>query len=349
MPVFAPDELIAAGTRLFGAAGASGEDAFQVATLLVEANRTGHDSHGVIRIPQYLAEIENGLLDPKAVPQVTDETLVTAVVEGNRCFGQVAASRMVAVGLTKARQHGVAGVTLRGANHIGRLGSYVEELARQGAIGLLFVNTHGSAGCVVPWGGREPRLGTNPLAVGIPRAGADPLVLDMTTSMVAEGKVRVLRNRGALAPEGWLLDAQGRPTCDPQTLYQTPRGSILPFGGHKGYGLGVVVDLLAGALSGDGCTGNLNVPFGNGAFLLVLDVAQFLPLEDFCQEVDELSAFIKSSALLPGFEEILMPGEVEARQRARRDAEGLFIEEETWSQIRAWGQQLGVPVPEWPG
>lgn len=342
MPVFAPDELIAAGTRLFSASGAGPEEARLVAALLVEANRTGHDSHGVIRIPQYLAEIERGLLDPRAVPRVEAETLVTAVVEGNRCFGQVAASHLAAVGLAKARQHGVGGVTLKGANHIGRLGSYVEELARQGAIGLLFVNTHGNGGIVAPWGGRESRLGTNPIAIGIPRAEADPLVLDMTTSMVAEGKVRVLRNRGEQASEGWLLDARGLPTRDSQTLYQSPRGSILPFGGHKGYGLGVVVDLLAGALSGDGCTGNLEVPFGNGAFLLVLDVAQFLPLEEFCQEVDELSAFIKSSALLAGYNEILMPGEVEARQRARRDNEGLFIEEETWAQISGWAEKLGV-------
>ncbi|MSR82825.1 MAG: Ldh family oxidoreductase [Candidatus Latescibacteria bacterium] len=344
MPVFSPHELTALGARLFTATGAGPVEAQQVAALLVEANRTGHDSHGVIRIPQYLAEIESGLLDPQALPQVEAETLVTAVVEGNRCFGQVAASHMAAVGLAKARQCGVGGVTLKGANHIGRLGSYVEDLARQGAIGLLFVNAHGGSGTMAPWGGREPRLGTNPIAIGIPRAEADPLVLDMTTSMVAEGKVRVLRNRGEQVPEGWLLDAGGLPTRDPQTLYQSPRGSIRPFGGHKGYGLGVVVDLLAGALTGDGCTGNPEVPSGNGAFLLVLDAAQFLPLEDFCLEVEELSAFVKSSELLPGYREILMPGEVEARQRAKRDIEGLFVEEETWAQIGVWAQKLGVSL-----
>jgi uncharacterized oxidoreductase len=344
MPVFSPPQLTGLGARLFAAAGARPEDAFQVAFLLVEANRTGHDSHGVIRIPQYLAEIETGLLDPRAAPQVESETLVSAVVEGNRCFGQVAAARMGAVGLEKARRHGVGGVALRGANHVGRLGSYVEDLARQGAIGLLFVNTHGNTGCVAPWGGRAPRLGTNPLAIGIPRPGADPLVLDMTTSMVAEGKVRVLRNRGEEAPAGWLLDAEGRPATDPQVLYQEPRGSILPFGGHKGYGLGVVVDLLAGALSGDGCTGNPEAPFGNGAFLLVLDAAQFLPLEDFSREVEGLCAYIQSSSLMEGYSEILMPGQVEARQRARRDREGLFIEAPTWEQIGAWARKLGVAL-----
>lgn len=349
MPVFTPHQLTAIATQLFTATGAGPNESQQVAFLLVEANRTGHDSHGVIRVPQYLAEIERGLLDPKARPRVEAETLVSAVVEGNRCFGQVAASHMAAVGLAKARQYGVGGVTLKGANHIGRLGSYVEDLARQGAIGLLFVNTHGGSGIVAPWGGCEARLGTNPIAIGIPRAEADPLVLDMTTSMVAEGKVRVLRNRGEQAPEGWLLDAEGVPTRDPQTLYQSPRGSILPFGGHKGYGLGVVVDLLAGALSGDGCTGNLEAPFGNGAFLMVLDVAQFLPLEEFCQEVEDLAAFVKSSSLMADYREILMPGEVEVRQRARRDAEGLFVEEETWAQICGWAQKLGVRLPDGEG
>jgi len=344
MPVFAPEQLTQAGARLFGAAGARAEDARQVASLLVEANRAGHDSHGIIRIPQYLAEIEGGLLDPQASPQVLSQTLVSAVVEGNRCFGQVAASRMAALGLEKARQHGVGGVTLRGANHVGRLGSYVEDLARQGVIALLFVNTHGNGGCVAPWGGTAPRLGTNPIAIGVPRGEEEPLVLDMTTSMVAEGKVRVLRNRSERAPAGWLLDATGAPTTDPQSLYQEPRGSILPFGGHKGYGLGVVVDLLAGALSGDGCTGNLQVPFGNGAFLLALDAAQFLPLEELGAQVGGLAAFVQSSARMAGFGEILLPGEVEARQRARRDAEGIFVEEETWKQIGGWAEKLGVEL-----
>ncbi|MCC7262651.1 MAG: Ldh family oxidoreductase [Candidatus Latescibacteria bacterium] len=344
MPRFSAPQLAEIGARLFAATGAAPDHARQVASLLVEANRTGHDSHGIIRIPQYLAEIEKGLLDPKAVPRVEAETACTAVVEGNRCFGQVAAAHMAAVGLEKARQSGIGGVSLKGANHIGRLGSYVEDLARQGAIGLLFVNTHGNAGCVAPWGGRASRLGTNPVAIGVPRAGADPLVLDMTTSMVAEGKVRVLRNRGARAPEGWLLDHEGAPTTDPQTLYADPRGSILPFGGHKGYGLGVVVDLLAGALTGDGCTGNLEVPFGNGAFLLVLDTAQFLPLEAFHGEVGDLAGFLRSTPLLAGFAEVLLPGEIEARQRMRRDQEGILVEEETWNQIGAWATKLGVSL-----
>lgn len=338
MPVFSADELTEVGTGLFSATGAPPGDARLVATLLVAANRAGHDSHGVIRIPEYLDAVEKGVIDPRAAPQVIEETPVSAVVDGKRGFGQVGAAQLTAVGLEKARRNGVAGVTLRRANHIGRLGSYVEELARQGAIGMMFVNTHGGAGCVAPWGGRAPRLGTNPLAVGIPTAG-EPLVLDMTTSMVAEGKVRVLRNRGQQAPEGWLLDAQGAPTRQPQAFYDG--GTILPFGGHKGYGLGVVVDLLAGALSGDGCTGNPQVGFGNGAFLMVLDAAQFLPLEEFHQQVGEFAAFIKSCPLMSGFEEILMPGEVEARQRAERDRKGIFVEEETWAQITAWGRKLG--------
>lgn len=344
MPLFTPPQLVHAGAQLFAAAGASPANARQVASLLVEANRAGHDSHGVIRIPQYLAEIEGGLLDPRAVPQVETQTAVTAVVEGNRCFGQVAAGHMAALGLEKAREHGVAAVTLKGANHIGRLGSYVEDLARQGAIGLLFVNTHGNTGCVAPWGGRESRLGTNPIAIAVPRAGGDPLVLDMTTSVVAEGKVRVMRNRGVPVPEGWLLDAAGQATTDPRALYEEPRGSILPFGGHKGYGLGVVVDLLAGALTGDGCTGNREVPFGNGAFLLVLDAAQFLPLDDLHGQVEDLGAFLRQPPLLAGFAEILLPGEVEARQRRRRDEEGVQVDEETWNQIGAWAAKLGVAL-----
>jgi uncharacterized oxidoreductase len=232
---------------------------------------------------------------------------------------------------------------VRHANHIGRLGRYVEQVARQEMIGALFVNMHGGGVIVVPWGGRQARLGTNPLAVGVPTAGGQPLVLDMTTSVVAEGKVRVLRNRGEGVPEGWVVDAEGRPTEDPAAFYGPPRGSLLPFGGaagHKGYGLNLVVELLGGALSGAGCAGQSRRN-GNGALLLVLDISHFVPLEDFYQEMEEFAAFVKSSPRAAGFDEILLPGEMEARQRRRREREGIFVEEETWQQIVACGRRFG--------
>ncbi len=173
------------------------------------------------------------------------------------------------------------------------------------------------------------------------------MVLDMTTSMVAEGKVRVVKNRGEQTPEGWILDADGKSTTDPDAFYGPPRGSILPFGGrsgHKGYGLGIIVDLLAGALSGAGTTRKPGTRIGNAVLLIVLDIEQFVPREEFAHTVTELARFVKSSALMEGFEEIILPGEIEQRQIASRQATGIFIEDETWEQITALGLKFGVGI-----
>ncbi|NKB67093.1 MAG: Ldh family oxidoreductase [Candidatus Latescibacteria bacterium] len=345
MPRFTPDYLIETGSRIFAAAGSPPEQARTVAELLVEANTVGHDSHGVIRIPQYLAMIEQGDIDPGADIAVLRDMPAAAVLDAQWAFGQVAMSRAVAMARDKASQTGVAAVTLRRDNHIGRLGSYVDLLARDNMIGLLFVN--GTPTCrMAPWGGTEARLGTNPLATGIPTREGAPIILDMTTTVVAEGKVRVQRNRNQPAPDGWLLDAQGQPTNDPNVLYSEPRGTILPLGGsvgHKGFGLNVAVELLAGALSGSGCVGQ-DRQFSNGVLLMAINVAHFTPLDQFHREVSDFVAFVKSSPTAPGYEQIYMPGEIEAQVRQQRLAEGLLIEEETWQQITACADQLGCSL-----
>ena len=217
------------------------DEARVVAELLVEANLVGHDSHGVIRIPQYLGQVEAGDIVPDAAVEVAHEAPTLAVLDAHWGFGQVAMSRGVDMGLEKAQATGMAAISVRQANHVGRLGSYVERIAEETAIALMFVN--GAPVCrMAPWGGREARHGTNPIAMAFPSRSGPPVVLDMTTSAVAEGKVRVQRNRGAEVPDGWLLDAEGQPTNDPNTLYADPPGTILPLGGslgHKGYGLNV--------------------------------------------------------------------------------------------------------------
>lgn len=350
MPTFASQYLREAARRIFVATGAGSEEAEAVAASLVNANLVGHDSHGVIRIPQYLGAVESGSTALGAQVEVVAETAASACLDGHWGFGQPAAYRATEIGLAKARRCGVAAVTVRRANHMGRMGEYVEAVARQGAIGLLFCNMHGTGACTVPWGGREPRLGTNPVAAGMPRPPDGALVLDMTTSAVAEGKVRVLRNRGEQTPEGWILDGCGRPTTDPAAFYDPDhRGSLLPFGGpagHKGYGLNVVVDLLAGALSGAGTTGGRGGRQGNAIFLLVVDVAQFVPLEDFAAAVDEFEAFVKSSAPAPGYGEVLMPGEMEVREAERRGAAGIFVEDETWAQVVECAGRVGARLPD---
>ena len=343
MPDFAPGQLVQIGVEILAAAGVPTDAGQTVVEHLVEANLTGHDSHGIIRLPQYMATIEKGEINPRARVEVQRETAVAAVVDGCWGFGPVVMEKAVDLGLEKAAHAGIAALTVRHANHIGRLGGYVERIARQEMVGLLFVNMHGGGVIVVPWGGREARLGTNPVAAGVPRAGGEPLVLDMTTSVVAEGKVRVLRNRAEKVPEGWVVDAQGEPTDDPAAFYGPPRGGILPFGGaagYKGYGLNVIVELLGGALSGAGCAGKSRRN-GNGVLLLVVNVAHFVPLDEFHREVDDLVAFVKSSPKGAGFAEILVPGEVESRQRQQRLREGISVDEETWQQIVACGRRVG--------
>ena len=344
MPSFTSDELIDTISRILAGAGTSPDNAKLVATLLAEANSTGHDSHGLIRIPQYLDSVEKNDIVPNAEIEPVQENPMTATLDGHWGFGQVIARRAAGIAVEQARSAGVAAVTVRRANHIGRLGSYVEEVAGHGMIGMLFCNAHGAGVGVAPWGGRSPRIATNPIAAAVPMwttgetvSGRSMMVLDMTTSVVAEGKVRVKRNRGEPTPEGWILDAEGKPTTNPDEFYGPPTGSILPFGGsqsgYKGYGLGVVVDLLAGALSGAGTTRKAGARIGNGALLIVVNIEQFAPRGEFAQSVCELADFVKSSALMDGFDEIVLPGELEQRQMASSGKAGVFIEGETWEQI----------------
>ncbi len=347
MPLLHPDHLTEICRSLFRAAQVPAPEAAAVAGRLVEANRLGHDSHGVIRVPQYLKAIEDGEVVPGADVEILEETPASATLDGNWGFGQVVAGRAVELAVAKARQYGLAAVTVRRSYHIGRLGAYVEEMARQQQIGLLVANAHGRGAIIAPWGGAEGRLATNPLAVGIPTGDPQaPIVLDMTTSAVAEGKVRVKLNAGEPVPDGWMLDGNGKPTNDPADLYSEPRGTILPFGGaagHKGYGLGVIVDLLGGALSGAGTTGHARARLGNGCFLLALDVRQFLPFGDFAAEIDDFVRYLKSTPPMAGFEEVLIPGEVERRQNAR-GGEEIAVDEETWRQIAACAERLGVEI-----
>ena len=347
MPLFRPDYLADFCRRIFYSSGVPDVEAGIVASRLVEANSFGHDSHGIIRIPQYLGAIAEGDVVPGAVIETAQESTASATLDGNWGFGQVVAGQAVTIGAEKARASGLSVVTIQNSYHIGRLGAYVEELAQQQFIGLLMANAHGRGNIIAPWGGAEGRLATNPLAVGIPTGdpGA-PIILDMTTSAVAEGKVRVKLNRGESVPDGWLLDADGHPSNDPNVLYGNPRGMILPFGGsagHKGYGLGVMVALLGGALSGAGTTGHPNARLGNGCFLLIIDIAQFVALEDFVNDVDSFVAYLKDTPPMQGFEEVLIPGEIERRERARRN-DGIEVEDETWRQIVDCATKHGVDI-----
>jgi len=338
----AASRLEVLATRIFAALGVPDGDAAWVGRLLVRANLRGHDSHGVIRIPQYVGSIRKGETNPRPALRVLAETPTTAIVDGDLGLGQVVARRAVEVALEKAARLGLAAVGTRRSNHIGRLADYAELAAERGFVGLVWTNAP-TAHSVVPHGGLDRRLSTNPLAVAVPGPGGSVAIsVDMATSIVAEGKVRVKRNRKEPLPTGWAIDPAGRPVTDSEAFYGPPRAGLLPAGGHKGTALGLIVEVLGGILSGEGAIGDRTGPVHNGTFLLLIEVARFLPLVDFTGQVSDLVQWVKSATPTPGVTEVLVPGEPEARSEARRRADGVPVEAVTWRQIEEIAAELGV-------
>lgn len=375
MPTIAAEALHRLATRLLQALGATGEEADTVAEVLVGANLAGHDSHGVIRIEQYGRLVRAGQIVPGAPCEVLRQTPAAALVDGHWGFGAVVAARATRLAIEMARESGVAAVSVRHCNHVSRLGHYVLMAAEAGLIGLMTANNHGGGRWVAPWGGTDRRLSTNPLAFAAPLAGGvrresqgvskyvrggdpekltshasrlTPLLVDITTSTVAEGKVRVLRNKGLPMPEGWAIYADGSTLTDPAHMYGPPHGSLLPFGGmagHKGYALSMMVELLSGALSGAGCSGPGEINPGNALFILALDPGAFGAPEAFQAEATRLVEWVKASPPVPGSAGVMAPGEPEFREEERRRAAGIPIDEETWRQLCELAQGLGVPLP----
>jgi len=240
-------------------------------------------------------------------------------------------------------------VELFNSSHIGRLGEYAEMAAESNMIGIVMCNNNGAGRLMSAFGGIDARMSTNPVAIGIPTGGEFPIVVDMTSSVVAEGKIRVYRNRNEHIPDGWALDASGNPITDPNEFYGPPRGAILPFGGiaaHKGYALAVAVDILSGALGGAGCSREDATRIGNGVFMLVIQIEAFTGTEAFKNEVDTFVGFLKSSRLMPGFECIRMPGEIEHTLRRRRMQEGVTVDDGTWQQLCDTAASVGVSLDE---
>jgi uncharacterized oxidoreductase len=349
MPIVRAEPLRRAVTDAFAAVGVPREEAALVAQHLVEAELAGVVSHGVLRVPQYVERIRQGRVVLGAGLTVLRQTPSTAALDGNGGFGQVMARRAMDTAMEMANRTGVGTVTLFHCSHTGRLGSYTEHAARGGLIGLMMVNSGGHGQWVAPFGGTTGRLGTNPLSVGIPTGLDFPIVLDIATSVAPEGKVRARLTAGKPMPEGWVLAADGRPTTDPAALYGPPRGALLPSGGHKGFGLALVVDVLAGILSGAGCCTDPAAPLDgktDGVFLMAVQVEAFCPRPAFEQQVGLLVRHVKSCPPAPGFGAVFVPGEPEARERARREREGIPIEEGVWQTLRDVFEQLSVAWEE---
>ena len=339
MPNFTAKELTEICRSVFQKLNISRAEAEVVTKSMVDANRVGHDSHGVIHLPKYVRELEEGVIQPGAPTETLHESASIAVLDGNWGFGPVIATRAVELAIQKAKQTDISSVTVSRCNEVGRLGGYACLAADAEMIGLLMANDHGGGTCVAPHGGIEGRLSTNPIACAVPIEGQDPIVLDMSTSVVASGKLRVKQHQNAALPHGWLINAQGESTTNADDFYGVPPAALLPFGGavseHKGYGLGIIVDILSGALTGAGCSQDEDARVGNGLFVLVINVASFRGFPGFSAEIERFVRYLKSAKRAAGVNAIRVPGERGWKEQRKREQEGIPIDTETWTQIQA--------------
>jgi uncharacterized oxidoreductase len=338
-------------TEIFLKAGCSQTESELVSRLLVESSLTGHDSHGVIRVPRYVQMLRDQMIFADRKVELLVDTPALAVVDGKYGFGQTVALQATEIGIEKCRQSGLAAVALRNAGHIGRVADWAELAAAAGFVSVHFVNGAGSV-LVAPFGSRERRYSTAPYCVGVPVTDAPPLILDFATSIVAEGKVLVASQGGkALRPDA-LVSPDGALSNDPHLMYgeyepsgpRDPRagkGAIRAFGDHKGSGLALMCEIIGGALTGNGCT-EPGRRFTNGMFSLYVDPGRIDPGDLFPQEVKRYLAFVKQAKPLEPGGETMLPGEPEVRSREKRMKEGIPVSQDTWQAICECAQSVGI-------
>jgi uncharacterized oxidoreductase len=327
------------GTRILRAAGADPEAAAVVSASLVASDLRGVHSHGSIRLPDYLAGIHAGAIAPTARPRIVADGGPLVSLDGCSAFGQVAAHELVRAVVDGAREHGVCLGTLAGVAHVGRLGEWVERVADEGLLALAWCNCGDPGGNVAPYGAAGARLGTNPMAYAIPAGVRPPIVADFSTSTVAEGKVRLYRHAGERLPDGWVIDADGRPTDDPEALYAG--GALLPAAGHKGYALALLVEILGGVLAGGACA-SLGEAAGNGLVLLAVDPARSAGGAQFATRVDAVADVISSLRPAPGGDGVLLPGAPEREAATRSQHEGYELSHASWREIADAARSLGI-------
>ncbi|GAA4326572.1 Ldh family oxidoreductase [Pigmentiphaga soli] len=328
---------------LFEAGGTPPARAAIVARHLVGANLAGHESHGIIRVPDYLDRVKRGHIVPGAEWKIDRETPSTLVVDGGWGFGYVVTEEVTARLIEKARTTQVAAATVYRQGHIGRLAGYTLQAARAGMIGLITADSGRSPKQVAPFGGAESRLGTNPISIAVPSDLDGPLFIDIATSAVAGGKVSLALARGQSIPLGWVVDSDGNQTTDPARLKKG--GSLLPLGGpegHKGYGLAVIVEVLCGLLTGLGFGVEPTGKHNDGCFVAVFNVEAFRPLHTFTREVADFARYLKATKPAQGFDEVLYPGELEHRAQTDREANGVPVDDKLYERLANVSQEYGL-------
>ena len=335
MPIVQADRLTRIGAALLKAAGASDEEANAVAVGCVNANLAGHDSHGVIAIPTYIDRIKAGHIVPGAPWTIVQESPTTTVIDGHWGFGFHVNAKAMALTIEKAKIANVAACTVFRQSHVGRLATYPLMAVEAGMIGIATADSGRSPKIVAPFGGREARLGTNPISIAVPSDLDAPFYLDMATSAVAAGKIALAVSRNKDIPQGWIVDADGRHTTDPKQYRKG--GALLPLGGSEGYkgsGLAAMVEVLCGLLTGLGFGVEPTGRHNDGCFMAVFNVAAFRPLKDFRKEVAEFARYLKETPPSQGSSGVFYPGEVEFLREQKRKVEGIEIEDATWDKLR---------------
>ena len=341
--IFQAEFLIDLTRRIFQAVGSNDAEAEVVAQRLVNANLSGHDSHGVIRIPTYINWIrEDKTLLNQTIDIETDNGSMV-VVDGKFGLGQSIGQQAMQLGIERAGEHGVAVIALKDSAHLGRIGDWPEMCAEAGMVSVHFVNTSGMGNLVAPYGAIERRLSANPFAAGVPTQSEFPLILDMSACTIAEGKIRVALHAGKQVPEGCIIDSEGKPTTDPKTFYGPPAGSILPIAGHKGYALSMIIEMMAGALTGGSCTNPERANrLSNGMLSIIMDRSKLQTEDYFYNEVERYCNYVRSAKLMDENNRILMPGEIEYNTRATRRVEGIELSQTTIEMIQGTCNTLGV-------
>ena len=332
-------KLVALVTAIMRAAGCNPQEGATIARRLVDSNLVGHDSHGVIRVSKYLEWLRAGWLRANQNPTVVFENASLAIIDGNRGFGQVVGEFAGKLGTAKAAASGIALVGLRNCGHLGRVGDWAELAAESGQVSIHFLNTS-AAQRVAPFGGSDRRLSTNPITIGIPVAGGEPVIMDVTTSMVAEGKLMVAVNRGESVPEGWIIDKHGHPTTAPKDFYDG--GALLTVGGHKGSGLSIVTDLLAGAIATGKSSDPADTVLCNNMLSIYIAPDVYDAGHSVQAEVARFLAWVKGSPPARVGASVLLPGEVERMTRIERSTRGIPIDDKTYADLLGAAASTGI-------
>jgi uncharacterized oxidoreductase len=342
MPLFKKEVLTNAIQTIVAAGGSDAREAKIVAGNLVTANLTGHDSHGVGMIPRYIDSLLEGGLVVNQHPKIAFDGGAMVSLDGQAGYGQVIGLEAMEIGIARAKQHGMCVMGLARAHHLCRIGQWAEQAVAAGLVSLHFTNVI-SRSIVAPHGGADARFGTNPVTIGIPIPGEPPFILDMATSAVAQGKIRVAHNKREKVSPDWLIDNEGKPTPDPKFGVVEPFGALRTFGLHKGYGLAVVCELLGGALTGGGTwhsDDRSKKRVWNGMLTILIDPKRMGTAEVFGTETTAFLESLRKSPVAPGFDKVRIAGEPERETRARRERDGIQVDTNTWEEIIAAGKKL---------